>query len=454
MSHLLRLLLILCVFLLNAAAASEIRRLARAETAWAVVQPSGRAEVQHSGDSSDSLLERLDEVARQTDVIADTKDNGVVVTLAENVRERGHVMLDVGASAVAGYGLKLHSRRDGQCQHGGQAVFPVDIVIPCSSPDDATLLNEETMSARDRDNDELTYTLRAIAKNAPWVRRIFLLVNGHPDMSSKIAEPNKTEVVDRCQLLPGGLCTRNSFVAASIVHKIRGLSEHFIYSEDDDLLCQPACVADFFDVLTAQPRVFGTAEFKDLYDFPENTGLGQDEIPRTTNAYAHTWNPMTKSALNDLETAYPKWLSFLRSHRLGRYSSKFNESDTPASEDANSCEEMLASGVWWWWLKMTDGEYSDDMRFRDTHRSEVGYDLSSYDTYTWNQLKTNPPFLQNINDDMDDTGMFSSYETQHAVMIETLEAMFPAFPSMAEEADAKAEASCRWPRPLCFAMGW
>ncbi len=56
---------------------------------------------------------------------------------------------------------------------GKKAMLPdVDIVIPAGCEQDSGLLNVTGMVQRDRDNDELIYTMGAIAKNAPWVHKI------------------------------------------------------------------------------------------------------------------------------------------------------------------------------------------------------------------------------------------------------------------------------------------
>ena len=70
---------------------------------------------------------------------------------------------------------------------------------------DAAILSSKGVRpqvSRDRDNGELKYTLRSIAKNAPWVDRIFLLVNGQVRLPEWVPEPQKTIMIDRCSELP------------------------------------------------------------------------------------------------------------------------------------------------------------------------------------------------------------------------------------------------------------
>lgn len=382
------------------------------------------------------------------------------------------------------------------------SVFPVDIVIAASLPTDAKLAHGFAQVRRDRDNGELKYTLRAIAKNAPWVRRIFLLVNGPQNMPAWVPEPSKTEFVDRCTLLPQDpnlprdKCTRNGAVVQTVVHKVNGLSEHFIYTDDDNLLCLPAHIDDFY--AGDDPRYWGEHTRK-LYENPENTGLSESLIPMTVKVPdamrnpIHTWFPLKKSSLEEFEKRYPEWLAFVRSHRVGRYTSRFNESGTAWSEEVNSLEELLNQGIWWWWLKQeeeekkgalaarqeeeevhaksakeqvimekdfkrqmhvknteTERQAEEDARVKEKNDDTLGPDawfrLAFYDTRTWARFQADPPFIQNINDDMPLEKR--KYNAAVRVMVSTLEEMFPDSnkPEAHEKrirAEAEAEAERR-----------
>ena len=98
------------------------------------------------------------------------------------------------------------------------------------------------VSPLERDNGELYWMLASVGKNAPWMRRIFVLVNGAgltrqaaeavalpPSLelcaegSDKRPESGLTcvEFVDRCAYLEPQDCpTFNSFVVRSVAHKV------------------------------------------------------------------------------------------------------------------------------------------------------------------------------------------------------------------------------------------
>jgi len=276
------------------------------------------------------------------------------------------------------------------------------------------------MAERERDNGELHYTLRSIAKNAPWVRKIHILVNGHVSMPDWVPEKEKTVWVDRCMLLPKGDCpTRNSFAVMTVVHKVPDMAEHFIYVEDDTLLTQPSKPDNFFAGL-GRPYYFATGGIQpDFYDSLENTGLEASEVPTKVMGLHHLWQPLTKSMCAALETKFPKWFSLVRSHWKGRFSSRFNETGTARSEKENSLEESLEN-VWPWYMQEHDiGTYSNVMESNYEHDR-----IGNYSNETWQHLVQHPPLIQNINDDMA-TATPEAYRHDHNIMTKYLDQMFP-----------------------------
>ena len=106
---------------------------------------------------------------------------------------------------------------------------------------------EAVSPARFRSRDELRYSLRSIAMYAPWVRRIFLVTNGQvPEWLSK--DNGRIEVVAHDAIFddPGHLPTFNSNAIISRLHHLPGLSEHYLYFNDDVFLARPASPDDFF----------------------------------------------------------------------------------------------------------------------------------------------------------------------------------------------------------------
>ncbi len=88
-----------------------------------------------------------------------------------------------------------------------------------------------------RDNGELRYALRSIAMHAPWIERVFLVTNGQVPSWLKLDAPG-LEVVNHRSIFPDPkvLPTFNSAAIEAVLHRIPGLSTHYLYFNDDVLL--------------------------------------------------------------------------------------------------------------------------------------------------------------------------------------------------------------------------
>ena len=97
------------------------------------------------------------------------------------------------------------------------------------------------------DNDELKFSLRSVEKYAPWIRRIFI-VTDHQVPEWLDTANSKIQIVDHTLILPEqSLSCFNSVVIEHHLHLIPGLSEHFLYANDDMYFNKPVTPADFFD---------------------------------------------------------------------------------------------------------------------------------------------------------------------------------------------------------------
>jgi hypothetical protein len=96
-----------------------------------------------------------------------------------------------------------------------------------------------------RDNGELLYSLRSLAKYAPWMRRIHIVTDEQrPDW---LREHPDIAIVDHTDFIPKRyLPTFNSHVIEAYLHRIPGLAEHYMYFNDDFFLTAPTQPGDFF----------------------------------------------------------------------------------------------------------------------------------------------------------------------------------------------------------------
>jgi hypothetical protein len=109
------------------------------------------------------------------------------------------------------------------------------------------LATEEGQSLdRFKNRDELRYSLRSIAKYAPWVRNVFIVTNCAPPAWVNLEHP-KLRWVDHREILPAeALPTFSSHAIESRLHHIPGLANHFLYVNDDLFIARPATPGDFF----------------------------------------------------------------------------------------------------------------------------------------------------------------------------------------------------------------
>lgn len=115
--------------------------------------------------------------------------------------------------------------------------------------------NEE----RYRDWGLFRYWFRGVEKFAPWVRKVHLVTWGHlPEWLD--TENPKLHIVRHEDYIPKEyLPVFNSNVLELYLHRIEGLSEHFVYFNDDVHLIRPVKSKDFFqdgkpcDMLAFQP---------------------------------------------------------------------------------------------------------------------------------------------------------------------------------------------------------
>ncbi|GHS98331.1 hypothetical protein FACS189421_06730 [Bacteroidia bacterium] len=97
-----------------------------------------------------------------------------------------------------------------------------------------------------RDNDELKYSLRSVEKFAPWINHIFIVTDGQrPEW---LADNPRVSIVDQNDIVPPEYAPLfNSAALELFIHKIHGLSEHFIYANDDNFIGRPLQPEFFFD---------------------------------------------------------------------------------------------------------------------------------------------------------------------------------------------------------------
>ena len=136
---------------------------------------------------------------------------------------------------------------------------PIDFVLPWVDDSDPAWRAEmnrwrrrnddaqaDDSPERYRDWGTLRYWFRAVERFAPWVDRIHLLTWGHLPEWLDETHP-RLHVVRHEEFIPDAY--RPTFSSCPIelnMHRIEGLSERFVYFNDDTFLCRPVAPERFF----------------------------------------------------------------------------------------------------------------------------------------------------------------------------------------------------------------
>ena len=214
--------------------------------------------------------------------------------------------------------------------HAGDVTFDIDMVfswVDGNDPEfrarraaamaDYVVGEGDDADARIRQIDELKYALRSVHAFAPWVRRIFIATDSpvpewlapHPKITIVRTEDHFTDV--------SALPVYNSHAVETQLHHIRGLAEHFLYSNDDMFFGRPLSPAMFFSpggvtkFIEAQTRIGLGVNNPERSGFENaarvNRRLLLEKFGKIiTRHLEHTAAPLRKSVLTELEREFPQ----------------------------------------------------------------------------------------------------------------------------------------------------
>ncbi len=133
--------------------------------------------------------------------------------------------------------------------------YPVDFVliwVDGNDPEWRKELNKlkgidgDKREERFRDMDTLRYWFRGIEKYASWYNKLYFVTCGQKPEWLNTNHP-KLVCVDHKDFIPEQyLPTFSSHAIELNLHRIKGLSDHFVYFNDDTFIMAPTTVNDFF----------------------------------------------------------------------------------------------------------------------------------------------------------------------------------------------------------------
>lgn len=170
--------------------------------------------------------------------------------------------------------------------------------------------------ARYRHVDELRYALRSVHMYAPWVRRIFIATDS--PAPAWLADHPKVTIVRSEEFFadPTTLPTHNSHAVESQLHRIEGLAEHFLYSNDDmffgrpvhpELFFSPGGISSFVEcdvrIGAGDPRLDRSGHDNGLR---VNRALLEERFGRViVRDLEHCAAPLRRSVMRELEETFP-----------------------------------------------------------------------------------------------------------------------------------------------------
>ena len=127
--------------------------------------------------------------------------------------------------------------------------------------------------ARYRDWDNLKYLFRSIEKNADWVNKIYFVTWGHLPKWLNVEHP-KLVIVNHKDFIPSEyLPTYSSHTIELNLHRIKGLSEQFVYVNDDAFILRKVEPDDFFHKNKPVDSAILTATVPSKYILLEHVAL-------------------------------------------------------------------------------------------------------------------------------------------------------------------------------------
>ena len=139
------------------------------------------------------------------------------------------------------------------------AAAPAFAATGAARVDDADGLGDKGNLNKFRDWHELLYSMRSLGAHAPWIRNVYIVTSGPSQVPDWLnASHPRVRVVHHAQLFDDPatqLPTFNSYAIESVLHRIPGLSNRFLYLNQDFLLGRAAELADW--MLAAPPAAAG-----------------------------------------------------------------------------------------------------------------------------------------------------------------------------------------------------
>lgn len=196
-----------------------------------------------------------------------------------------------------------------------------------TSPHDPDGSPDTYGASRFRDNGELRFAMRSVHDNLPWIRTLHIVSNCRPPDWLDLSHPRLNWVTHEEILEAAVLPTFNSHVIETALHRIDGLSERFIYGNDDFMIARPLDPARFFtpsgqSVSFLEQGGMVTGKVKpnapDYLNASRRSSrlLAKEYGVLATRLHRHSPFALRKSVLFAMETRFHAAIEETRTHRF------------------------------------------------------------------------------------------------------------------------------------------
>ncbi|MCI0143229.1 stealth family protein [Arthrobacter bambusae] len=253
----------------------------------------------------------------------------LVLPVENSLTRRTMLRQDAVRGTVERHGLSWPTIENMFADHASDIDFDVDIVfswVDGNDPayiaarreqmKDAVVGEGDAHEARFRQINELKYALRSVYMYAPWIRRIYIATDS--PAPEWLAEHPSVRIMRSEEFFkdPTVLPTHNSQAVESQLHHIEGLSEHFLYSNDDmffgrpvapDMFFTPGGITKFIEASTRIGLGENDAERSGFENAARvNRKLLWERFGRiTTRHLEHTAAPLRRSVIAEMEREFP-----------------------------------------------------------------------------------------------------------------------------------------------------
>ena len=179
---------------------------------------------------------------------------------------------------------------------------PVDILIKYIDLTDRTLNREGiTQITKDKDNEELRYSVRSILQNIPWIRKIFILMpNERVKYFKPISEISGKFVYVKDKDIIGFDSASSVAFQLNLLNMTKfGLSDNFILIDDDYFFGKPIKKSDFFYYDEEQKKVVPSVVTDDFSEMVKTEIINEYNklFKRKNTIKPHTFNGWKVSQL-------------------------------------------------------------------------------------------------------------------------------------------------------------